>query len=133
MPVRLNGVELPLPVIRISGRKNIVETSLVNRQGTVKELISSDDYRISIRGICLGDGSNWPEEQITMLEELFKLNQSVKISNVLTDIFLVRPDRSGSDSVVITDLTIMETKGFKGVVPYSMELVSDAEFELIIK
>ena len=133
MPVKLNGNYLPYPLIRINGRKSIIETSLVGREGTVKELINIDDYKISIRGLCVGDNGMWPEDQVTQLRDLYVINSSIPISCPLTDIFLVKPDRSGSDHVVITNFEIMETKGFKGIVPYQMDLISDGNFDLIIK
>jgi len=130
MPVKLGDLELPLPVIRINARKNIVETTMVNRQGTVKELISVDDYKISIRGICLGNSQQWPEELVAGLQDLFALNKAVSIRCPLTDIFLKTKARGGSDKAVITHLDILETKGFKGVVPYQIDLISDSEFVL---
>ncbi len=41
-------LELPDAIISITGKKTIVETAMVERKGTVKELISVDDYDITI-------------------------------------------------------------------------------------
>ena len=133
LPVYLGGVQLPLPLIRIQGRKNIVETAMVNREGTVKELISTDDFRISIRGLCVGMNNQWPEDDITALQKLYAKNKSHSIACVLTDIFLLKPKREGSDKVVINDLEILETRGFKNVVGYRMDLTSDNPFSLNVE
>lgn len=106
---------------------------MVNREGTVKELISTDDFRISIRGLCVGTESQWPEDDITALQKIYAENKSHSIACPLTDIFLIKPKREGSDKVVINDLEIMETRGFKNVVGYRMELTSDNPFSLILE
>ena len=49
----------------------------------------------------------------------------------LTDIFLVRPDRGGSDNVVITSMEFPAVKGIQNVKPYVLKLLSDAPFNLI--
>ena len=40
--------EIPEAVLSITGKKTIVETPMVGRKGSVKELISIDDYKVSI-------------------------------------------------------------------------------------
>ncbi len=61
MPVALNGYQLPLePIISISGKKTIIETPLTGntRRGTVKEIITTDDYEVKIRGIIINETAN---------------------------------------------------------------------------
>ncbi|MBS1740733.1 MAG: hypothetical protein JST88_09350 [Bacteroidetes bacterium] len=106
---------------------------MVNREGTVKELISTDDYRISIRGLCVGANGLWPEDEVGRLQKLYALNESLSISCPLTDIYLIKPDRDGSDKAVIIDFEIMETKGFQGIVGYRMELISDNPYSLTLE
>lgn len=132
-PVKLGNTQLPLPLIRIQGRLSIVETLMVNRDGSVKEMISTDDFRIMVRGLCVGTNNQWPEDEIMELQKLYAQKKSLSISCPLTDIFLLKPDRQGSDKVVINDLEILETRGFKNVVGYRMELTSDNPFSLIIE
>ncbi|KAA6348039.1 hypothetical protein EZS27_004491 [termite gut metagenome] len=45
--------EMPNAAISIRGKKTIVETAMVGRKGTVKELISVNDYEINIAGKVL--------------------------------------------------------------------------------
>lgn len=138
LPVKLGGVQLPLPVIKLSGQKTIVETPLVNRRGSVKELISIEDYRITIKGIMLGDNGRYPEEQLFIMRDLWERNEALTIENILTDIFLIRPSEDGTpsdgepDKVVIAKFDPMETKGFKGMIPYQLDLIADQELELIV-
>jgi len=111
-------------------KKIIIKTPLTERTGTVKELIQCEDVEIKIRGYLIAATQDYPENLVTTLRDLFEQNVAINIKSPLTDIFLLRPDRSGSDQVVITDLEIVEKKGVKNVVEYRMELLSDAPFSL---
>jgi hypothetical protein len=143
MPVTLsfpggNGTEdtlqswnLPHPIVSISSRKTIIETPLVERRGTVKELINIEDYEIAIKGFIIGQTHEFPEKDVSRLRRLYEYNIPLSIQCPVTDIFLLRPDRSGSDQVVIKELKFPSLGGIKNVRPYELHLVSDAPFSLI--
>ena len=126
MPVELGGVELPNTVSCIRGKKTIVETPMVGRKGTVKELISVDDYEINIAGVCLD--TDFPDQQINALKELYDINESVALKCALTDIFLDEEDK-----VVIKSIDFAEMRGCETAQAFTMELVTDRSFELIIE
>ena len=126
MPVELGGVELPNTVISIRGKKTIVETAMVGRKGTVKELISVDDYEIRIAGVCLD--TDFPDQQINALKELYDINESVTLKCALTDIFLDEEDK-----VVIKSIDFAEMRGCETAQAFTMELVTDRSFELIME
>jgi len=130
LPITLGGIALPYPVMKITCKKTIVETSLVNRTGTVKELISIQDYQIEINGLMISKNNFFPDQVVMQLRDLYKQNSSLIISSTLTDILLCQPEIGGSDHVVITELDFLEPKGMN-VRPYKMLLNSDAPFELI--
>lgn len=121
---------LPYPVISVTGRKTIVETQLTERVGTVKELINVQDYEIIIKGFLINNEDDFPEDDMATLIEIFESQYPVQLQNALTDIFLVNPDRKGSDNAVIKDLSFPEVRGIKNVKPYQLTLVSDAIFSL---
>ena len=127
----MNKYNLPYPVISISSRKTIVETPLTERRGTVKELINTTDYDIVIRGFIIGIGNEFPETEVTALRTVYEQNTALSLQCPLTDIFLLRPDRKGSDQVVITDLSFPSIAGVKNVRPYELRLVSDEAFNLV--
>lgn len=130
MPVVLEhkGAEYEIPnaVISIRGKKSIVETAMVGRKGTVKELISVDDYEIRIAGVCLD--VDFPDQQINALNELYNINESVTLKCALTDIFLDEEDK-----VVIKSIDFAEMKGCETAQVFTMELVTDRSFELILE
>lgn len=128
MPVELDGIELPNTLINISGKKNIVETSLVGQRGTVKELINIEDYEIMIRGIVVDDQNSFPDEFIMKLQELYEKNESVALKCALTDIFLQE-----DDSVVIRSIRFPEMRGVEHAQAFEIECMSDPVFDLTIE
>lgn len=127
----LNKWDLPYPVISIASRKTIIETPLTERRGTVKELVNIQDYEITIKGFIIANTNEFPEESVTILRTIYEQNAPLSIQNPLTDIFLLRPDRSGSDQVVITELKFPAITGVKNIRPYELHMVSDEPFNLI--
>jgi len=123
--------DLPYPVISISSRKTIIETPLTERRGTVKELINIQDYEIVVKGFIIANANEFPENDVTTLRNIYEQNVALSIQCPLTDIFLLRPDRSGSDQVVIRELKFPAINGVKNVRPYELRLVSDEAFNLI--
>ena len=131
MPVTLSTdskqVVLENTVISLSCKKTIVETPLVARKGTVKEEISIDDWEITIKGIIVGK-ELYPEDEVNKLKELFEENKALGINNVLTAMFL-----DDQEKVVIKSLELNDSKGMEHVQPFTMQLVSDTEFDLYIE
>lgn len=128
LPVQLGELWLHYPIIRITARKNIIETQMTERDGSVIEIINNDSFKIYIRGFIIGHDGNFPEEDVYQLKELFLQNKSVPIKSVLTDLFLI-----GEDKVVLTELNFPEVKGVENIKPYEISMVSDHVFELDIE
>jgi hypothetical protein len=117
--------EIPNAVISLTGKKTIVETPLTGRKGTVKELISVNDYEISIAGVAID--ADFPETQIAELNELYNINEAVTLKCALTDIFMEEEDK-----VVIKSLDFAEMKGTDTAQLIKISAVTDRSFELII-
>ena len=122
---------LPYPVISITSRKTIIETPLTERRGTVKELVNIRDYEIVIKGFIISESNEFPENDVTTLRTIYEQNTAISIQCPLTDIFLLRPDRSGSDQVVIQELKFPAIAGVKNIRPYELHMLSDEPFNLI--
>jgi hypothetical protein len=118
---------LPYSVVKISGKKTIVKTAMAERQGTVKELYSTDDYTINLKGFFIDDKNRvWPEEDLKAFKRLFELPEAVVLDNALTNIFLERDQK-----VVITSFDLPEVDGGrKHVRPFNIQLESDSIFTL---
>lgn len=119
--------EIPCALISITGRKNIIETPLVGRQGSVKELISLEDYQINITGAIIGENQVWPEEQLDAINELYNINEAVELKCALTDVFF-----SENDKVVIQELNLPSAGQTEHVQVVEIKCVTDRAFELIM-
>lgn len=129
----LKSYDLPFPVVSVASKKMIIETPLTERVGTVKELISIEDFEITIRGLIINqtkESIDFPEADVAQMVEIFRVGAAIQIASPLTDIFLIHPDRKGTDNVVVRSFELLPIKGVQTVRPYEMRLVSDAPFNL---
>jgi hypothetical protein len=133
MPVTLAGMRLNYCWVRVTGKKRIVDTPLTERRGSVKEFVSMDDYKISIKGFFIGHKGEFPEADIAQWKDTMEVNEAIEISSVLTDIFLLTPEHGGQDRVVVEDFELMDNQGIEHVRGYQISLVSDQIFELEIE
>lgn len=130
MPMRLGGVMLPNePSIIINSRKNIVETALAGstRRGTVKELISIEDWSITIRGVAINYNSVlvYPEDEVKALRDLYERNESLEVESALTNLL-------GIYNLVITGFELPEMIGIQHAQAYQFTCISDEDFLLEI-
>lgn len=124
-----NELLLPHCTIKISGKKTIIRTSLVQRRGTVKELYSVDDYVIEIKGFLINKKREFVDYEVNILKHIFESKQSICLDNVLTNIFL---QKESGGRVAITSIDFPETKGEDvWIRPFSMNCESDNVFDLI--
>lgn len=127
MPVRLGDVDLHNPVMRIVSKKTIIETHMTERVGSVKEIINRQDYAIFIKGVIKRSDDTYPEEEVRLLNELYKRDEAIEIDSALTCVLLEGQD----EMVVVKHLDFPYTRG-EGMVLYEMELVTDIDFDLEI-
>ena len=72
------GYDFPLETtIEAVRAKKIVESDILGRDGTVEELISLDDWSITIRGLIINyQSTDYPEQEVKDLQKLFELKSS---------------------------------------------------------
>lgn len=133
MPVWLirsdsSRVLLQNTVMSLSAKNTIVETTLVNREGNVKEEISVDDWDINIKGVIVSTDLSYPDQEVFELKELRKSGETLGIENARTSLLL-----EGSEKVVVRRLVFPSLRGMQHVQAFEMDLTSDLEFSLIIE
>lgn len=130
LPVTINDVLIPYAVLGMTWKKKIVTTDMPERGGSVKEMISIDDYEFNLKGILISEDNNMPEDQIRNLFDLFQVNKSVTMRSVLSDIVL-----SGENQhrVVIKSIKWPPVSGIEHAKPFEMEMESDMVLELELK
>jgi hypothetical protein len=126
-------------VSSLTNKKTIVETPLVNRQGTVKEEVSVCDWEMNVKGIAVGaTPDQYPETEVLELINLYKMGVSLGIQNVRTAMAFYGEGGNhklgiGDETVVIKDLRLPEIQGRKHCQAFEMNLVSDLAFDLYIE
>jgi hypothetical protein len=126
-------MHLPFTVVKINGKKTIIETPLGERRGTVKEQFNIDDYSISVKGFLIDEDRNFPETQLEQLRSLYETSNAITLDNALTNIFLTDPELKEDEQrrVVIYDFDVAEVQGGRIYVrPFSLTLKSDSIFTL---
>lgn len=116
------------PLISLSLAKTIVETATVGkeRKGTVKEYICTEDYTLSIKGICVNEDiekrDEYPTEQVQELQRLFEINDSINVeNNPFLELFGIR-------RIVLKSIDWSEMAGQQGLQKYSITAVSNQDF-----
>lgn len=125
MPVALDGIQLWHPRIRVTAKKNIVETHLVERNGSVKEIVSTEDFVINIQGTIKRTDGLWPDEELGQLIEIWKKNEAIPIKSAITGRLL-----NGHEEVVIKSIDLPDRPGFVESIDYAIECISDIPFLL---
>ncbi len=127
LPATLENFVLPNSLVSISGKKKIIETEMVGADGSVKEIINTEDYTIRIICTEIYPDNTWPEQTLHQVKELYKQNKTLTLQCPLTDIFL-----QAKDNVVITSLSLPDMMGIENAQVFEIQLVSDTYFELEI-
>jgi hypothetical protein len=112
------------PVVDINRAKHVVRTQVAGKNGTVKELISLDDYDINIRGVLVNmDGDDLPHDAIADMKRMFELPVSLSVHSDLFQLL-------GIYNIVITDIKWPALEGYSNVQPYVITAYSDEPREL---
>ncbi|MBN1250689.1 MAG: hypothetical protein JXA16_01040 [Bacteroidales bacterium] len=126
MPIVIDNQWLPNTFINISAQKRIVKTAISGRNGTVKEIISTEDYQIKIRGFIIdNENYQYPFDEVESLYKLFNKNIALSISNDICSLI-------GINNVVFESLNLIE-QTHENVQAYELSLISDDDFDVIVK
>lgn len=138
LPIRFfdNGsllMGIPYCVISVGGSKNIIETELSERIGSVKEQFNISDYVFNIKGFLISEDRKFPEVEIETLRALNETSRAVTMDNALSNIFLSFPGLRLHEQrrVVIYNFQLVEVQGGREHVrPFTMMAKSDTVFTL---
>lgn len=121
------------PLISMSLSKTIVETATVGkeRKGTVKEYICTEDYALTIKGVCVNEAPEereiYPAQQVQELQRLFEINDSLEVvGNPFLELFGIR-------NIVLKEINWEEMAGQQGLQKYTITAVSDQDFYADLK
>ena len=126
---RESGEQLEMndAVVSVTRKKNIVTTSMVGMDGTVKEYVNADDYQVKIAvGVqAVRDGvfvDEYPTEGIKQLRQFFDLNEPILVNSAFLEIFNI-------DRIVITDFSLIQATE-SNYQPITLSALSDTEYNV---
>ena len=122
-------------IMSVTQERNIVETALSGRDGTVKQYISDGDFSISVQAAIANDylmatnqqyeiNDAYPEGEIKLFIKLLKVKQALEVTSDWLDLF-------GIKSVVIKSYGF-DQETFSNRQTFSMQMLSDEPFEIKI-
>jgi hypothetical protein len=135
-----NKIRIELIDVRIDLRKefDIKKTSLVSRQGSVKEFIQQNDYTIRIDGNIYTKSMDesesrsypniFPIENLKLLQRIFADHKQFQIANVFLN--------EGFDIFdVVLQSADFNQSGLKyfNVMPFSLNLLSDSDYDFLVQ
>ncbi|WP_264520393.1 DUF6046 domain-containing protein [Flavobacterium sp. N1994] len=127
--LRYNGKTFTFPnepLVSLSLVKTIVETPTVGekRKGSVLEYITTENYQISIKGVCfdIENPELYPGAQVGILNEMFDIDDALEIvDNPFFELYGIR-------KIVLRAKNIDEMQGQQGLQAYSFTATSDQDF-----
>lgn len=106
----------------------IVSTPVIERKGTVNEIVNIEDYKFTIRGFLIGKNRLVPEDDIMNLIKIKESTRAKTLHGGYPELFLDKTCR-----IVISELEFPEVQGQNHWIrPFSMtcksDFITDLEF-----
>lgn len=125
---RSKVIDIEACTVAVNLTKTIIKTAVSERKGTVHEQFNTDDYRFTIKGLLIGKGQMFPEDQIVKLKEIFETLEPVELHGGYPELFLDESCR-----VVVTQLDFPEVQGkTPWIRPFTLTCESDFIQDLIL-
>lgn len=130
----IGGFRFPIPpIITVVGRKSIQSTATSGGLPVI-EIISNESWQVSVKGYVkntesekiggfLFESTDFPEQTLRDMRNLFLLNESVEVTCELFTYF-------GITQCVITDFKFAPLEGYANAFGYEMSMISDVPVEL---
>lgn len=122
-------LDFPCCIIEIYASKNVIETEVAGRDGTVKEYISMGDYSVTIKGL-LGNGdkndARYPLQIVNHLHEIYKAPVSIPVVHRVLN-------KLGIYDLVIKELNLPVIGEIENLQAFELQCLSDIPIELVLK
>ena len=114
-------LDIDICTISVNLVSTIVSTPVVERKGTVNELVNIDDYKFTIRGFLVGKNRKVPEEDILKLVDIKESTQEKTLHGGYPELFL-----DATCKIAISELEFPEVQGQNHWIrPFTLTCKSD--------
>jgi hypothetical protein len=117
------SISIPCTIVAAYRVKNIVETVIYGRDGTVKELTSRGDWKITVDGILCNDDNKYPYDLVNNLKSVDDYPLAFKITHRILN-------KIGVTHIVTNRLEWIVTPGEINSQAFRWELTSDEAYQL---
>ncbi|MEJ1242111.1 DUF6046 domain-containing protein [Chryseolinea sp. T2] len=123
---KYSGLRIDSAIMVVNGGKNLVETSIQGRNGTIKELIGNGDYQINISGFLLSQRINVaPIEEKNVLIRICQAQAPLEVVSQFLNDF-------GIFNIAIQNYSIQEDIGHRDRIPFTIQALSDLPYDIEI-
>lgn len=107
-------------LVSFSLSRTIVKTQVNGLDGTIKEFISNNDYKVNIKGFLVSDNPyKAPEKQIRAFRQWFaETKRQIQVEGRMFDVLRI-------SSIVVEDFDLPKLPGYVGLQPYEINALSD--------
>jgi hypothetical protein len=140
--IELGEVKFALPpIITVSGQLNVVSTAVAGADGSVKEIVSVEDYRVNLKcfltdnkfedvGFLSDRGfkislrkEEFPEQRVREIRNLFEGKKSVRVISPYLNLFNIQ-------YLLVTNMSFPELDGMTSIIPCELQCISDKPLEI---
>lgn len=119
-------------ILEVTQTKNIINTPIQGRNGTIKQYISDGDFLITLNGRVSGvydnvtgqwsyDSKKFPQQGVKSIIDICKVNANISVSSFfLYELF-------GITDVVITDYSFFQREGNRNEQLFTINMLSDSD------
>lgn len=115
-------------IVEFRRAKRIVKTAVNGANGFVKEMFGFDDWRITIRGLCVNGTSSTDVKATEQYDRLVELEKIADGLEVVGELF----QKKDIYNIVFEEVNFGRLAGKPNVIPFEIRAVSDTPFELIL-
>ncbi|MEH0008010.1 MAG: DUF6046 domain-containing protein [Flavobacteriales bacterium] len=116
---------LPPCLVQFSRAKNLTQTHVLGDTGSVKEMFGFDDWNIKIKGLCLDEPDRKAYDQLEALLDWEEIAAGIDVSGSLF------ADKQ-IYNIVIKSIDVKQIQGKPGVIPFTIDAVSEDEAILVL-
>lgn len=116
-------ITLTAVLISINQTKNIVETPIQGRKGTVKEYVGMGDYALTMNVIIAGDNGVYPRSDVQDMITMLECPDEITVTSWYLALFKIF-------SVLVKSYDCNQDEGMYSRQPISIDAVSDEEVNL---
>lgn len=123
--VDYEGIRIDTILFNVTREKNIIETAIVGRDGSVSEYASNGAYQISASGLLVAEDNVFPYEELYLFNDVMEVPEPLDFSCEFLD-------ELGIDKLRVKSHSLSQIEGYRNVVQFKFEAKAESDLKLIL-